>query len=114
MVNNPGVQSIHAGNRARGGLWALAVEPEVGHSVATGRANGAVLSWITTALELRLPATDGAPLVALDETSGWLGNPSTLEIAPWAGYLGDRTLASWLLSASAATSWKNLGAASGN
>ena len=109
VVNNTEVQTTFSGNRSRGGLWALAVEPEIGHSVATSRGNAAIISWITTALTLRLPATSGDPLIALDEASGWLGNQTTLEIAPWADYAGDRTAASWLLSQSAAISWNLLG-----
>lgn len=112
-VNNLRVEPTYVANRSRGGLWALAVEPGIGHSVATHQGNLAVTDWITAALTLRLPAAQGDPLVALDESSGWLGNQTTLEIAPWANYVGDRTMASWLLSQSAATSWQKLGTPSG-
>ncbi|HUF35091.1 MAG TPA: carboxypeptidase-like regulatory domain-containing protein [Gemmatimonadales bacterium] len=113
VVDNTRVRTTFSGNRSRGGLWALAVEPAVGHRVASTLGNGVAISWITTALELRLPTTSGEPLIALDEPSGWLGNPTTLEIAPWAEYPGDRSAASWLLSESAATSWKDLGTPAG-
>ena len=109
VVSNTVVLATFSGNRSLGGLWALAVEPEVGHHVATSRGNTAAISWITTALTLRLPATPGDPLIALAEPAGWLGDQTTLEIAPWADYLGDRAAASWLLSQSAAASWKDLG-----
>jgi hypothetical protein len=109
VVDNTSVRTTFAGNRSRGGLWALAVEPGVGHPVASSRGNGAASSWITNALALRLPATPGDPLIGLDQPSGWLGNQTTLEIAPWADYPGDPAAASWLLSQSAATSWKDLG-----
>jgi hypothetical protein len=45
----------------------------------------------------------------VDETSGWLGDQTTLDIAAWADYSGDRTAASWLPSESAARSWKTVG-----
>jgi Carboxypeptidase regulatory-like domain len=109
VVNNTAVRTTFSGNRSREGLWALAVEPAVGHRVASGLGNAVGISWITTALELRLPTSSGEPLIALDQTSGWLGDQTTLEIAPWAEYPGDRSAASWLLSESAATSWKDLG-----
>jgi hypothetical protein len=109
VVSNTTVRTTFSGNRSGGGLWALAVEPGVGHHVATSRGNTAAISWITTALTLRLPATPGDPLIALAQPGGWLGDQTTLEIAPWADYLGDRAAASWLLSESAATSWKDLG-----
>jgi hypothetical protein len=108
-VDNTQIQSTFATNRSRGGLWALAVEPGIQHAVATGTGNAANVGWIATALALRLPAATGDPLVALDEASGWLGNQTTLEIAPWADYPGSRSTASWLLSESAATSWRSVG-----
>lgn len=113
VASNSGVQSIFSGNRSRGGLWALAVEPGVGHHVATVQGNSAALEWINTALTLRLPVTAGNPLNALDEASGWLGNQTTLEIASWADYPDDPTTASWLLSQSAAASWQFLGTGGG-
>ena len=109
VVNNTTVRTTFSGNRSRGGLWALAVEPGVGHHVASSRGNGAASGWITNALALRLPATPGDPLIGVAQPSGWLGNQITLEIAPWADYPGDPAAASWLPSQSAATSWKVLG-----
>ena len=65
-------------------------------------------------LALRLPAAAGDPLVALDQATGWLGNQTTLDIAPWADYPDDRAAASWLLSESEATSWQVLGTEDGD
>ena len=110
---NTSVQNVFLANRSRGGLWALAVEPGVHHAEATDRGNGANVSWINLALTLRLPAAPGDPLITLDQTSGWLGNQTTREIASWASYGGDRSTASWLLSESAATSWQALGTRTG-
>ena len=113
VVSNFSVRTKFASNRALGGLWSLAVEPGVGHSMASARGNSAALNWIRWTLDLRLPATAGDPLVTLDEASGWLGNQGTLEIAPWAEYPEGRQTASWLLSELAAASWKALGTAEG-
>jgi hypothetical protein len=109
VVDNLGVKSVFIANRSRGGLWSLAVEPDVGHSVATDVGNGAVITWISAALSLRLPPTAGSPLIPLTESTGWLGDQATREIASWAAYTGDRTTASWLLSQTTATSWQQLG-----
>lgn len=106
---NAASSTAFSDNRSRGGLWALAVEPGLPLRAASGRGNAVRIGWLANALALRLPPTPGDPLVALDEASGWLGNPASLEIAAWADYPGDRRAASWLLSESAATSWKNLG-----
>lgn len=108
VVNNAAVRATFTENRSRGGRWALAVEPQVDHSTASSKGNDAAINWIGNALDLRLPATPGQPLIELDQPSGWLGNQATLDVAPWADYLGDRTAASWLLSASQAAAWKFL------
>jgi hypothetical protein len=109
LVDNPAVRTKFSDNRSRGGLWALAVEPGAMHFQASSLGNQVATSWISNVLGLRLPVTSGNPLIALDEASGWLGNQTTLEIAPWADYPGDRRAASWLLSELAATFWKSLG-----
>jgi hypothetical protein len=110
VANNPVVFGVFTENRAQGGLWSLAVEPDIAHDVATTGANSATIAWISEALSRRLPATPGDPLISLSESTGWLGNQATLEVASWAAYTGDRTTASWLLSATIATSWQLLGA----
>jgi hypothetical protein len=113
VVSNFEVRTKFLTNRSRGGLWALAVEPGIGHFTVTQRGHTAELAWMRIALDLRLPATPGDPLVSLEESSGWLGNQATLEIAPWADYPDSRTDASWLLSQQAASSWNNLGSSQG-
>lgn len=113
VVDNAAVQATFATNRSRHGLWALAVEPGVGHSDPTSEGNAANIAWIGQVLARRLPPAPGDPLVALDEASGWLGNQATLEIAAWADYVGVREEASWLLSQAAATTWKALGTDAG-
>jgi pimeloyl-ACP methyl ester carboxylesterase len=110
---NAAVRSTFTANRAQGGLWALVVEPGVEHGDVSSAANGAMIGWLKSVLGLRLPPTTGAPVVALMESSGWLGNQTTREIASWADYSGDRTAASWLPSAADATSWKTLGTPTG-
>jgi hypothetical protein len=106
--NLTAVQNAFAANRSSGGLWALAIEPGVQHAEATVVGNQANVNLIATMLAARLPATLGDPLIALDETAGWLGNQTTFEIATWAAYTGNRATASWLLNQSAALSWQTL------
>jgi hypothetical protein len=113
VVDNPDVQASFATNRSRQGLWALAVEPGVGHQNPTSEGNAANIGWIREAIARRLPPAPGAPLIALVEAAGWLGNQATLEIAPWADYAGNREEASWLLSQAIATTWKALGTGGG-
>ena len=112
VADNAAIQGIFADNRTRGARWALAVEPGVGHGTATDAGNAAGLGWISAVLA-RLPATAGAPLVDFAESAGWLGDGTTLQIAPWADYTGNRAAASWHLSEHAALIWKGLGAGGG-
>jgi hypothetical protein len=81
----------------------------VGHEDVSALGNGSMLTWLGSVLDVRLPATPGAPLTALEASSGWLGNQTTLEVASWADYTGERTTASWLFSQVAARSWNRLG-----
>jgi hypothetical protein len=109
VSRNAASHATFSDNRSRGGLWALAAEPGIDLRTATSRGNGARIGWIAATLARRLPDTPGDPLIAVDETSGWLGDQTTLDIAAWADYSGDRTAASWLPSESAARSWKTVG-----
>lgn len=110
---NTSVRATFLDNRSRGGLWGLAVEPGVAHAEATVRGNAANVNWMAMMLTLRLPAHAGDPLIALAETTGWLGNQGTLGIASWAAYVGDRAAASWLATNAAAELWKTLGGGNG-
>ena len=105
----PAVPAAFTDNRSRGALWALVVEPGIDHDDATSAASATVMGWISDALGRRLPAGAGDPLVGLSQESGWLGDQSTLEIAAWADYPGERTEASWLPSRSMAEAWQALG-----
>lgn len=107
-ATNLAIQAIFAGNRSRGGRWSLAVQPGMEHGTPSSLANQAMIGWISEALA-RIPAAAGDPLVAFDESSGWLGDPATLEIFPWAEYPGDRAAASWHVSANAASTWQAVG-----
>ena len=107
-ATNLAIQAIFAGNRSRGGRWSLAVQPGMEHGTPSSLANQAMIGWISEALA-RIPAAAGDPLVVFDESSGWLGDPATLEIFPWAEYPGDRAAASWHQSANAASTWQAVG-----
>ncbi len=107
-ATNLAIQAIFAGNRSRGGRWSLAVQPGMEHGTPSSLANQAMIGWISEALA-RIPAAAGDPLVVFDESAGWLGDPATLEFAPWADYPGDRAAASWHLSANAASTWQAVG-----
>lgn len=112
-ADNTAVKAAFSANRSQGGLWALEVETGAEHSTVSDLGNSAAIGWLQSVLSRRLPGSAGDPLVALDETTGWLGNQSTLEIAAWADYTGNRTTASWLLTQADAVFWKSLGTGGG-
>jgi hypothetical protein len=114
FVDNAALTAAFEGKRGAGALWALAKEPGVPHHSLTPAQRQVTINWISTILELRLPATSSDPLREIAETSGWLGNRATGAAAPWATYPGDRASASWLPSETTAREWETFVAASGN
>jgi hypothetical protein len=67
-----------------------------------------MFDWIDAVLAARLPATAGAPLRAMTETAGWLGNRSTGAISTYACYGSTRSSASWLPSRETALHWQRM------
>ena len=65
-------------NRRGGALWALAEEPGAAHIV--GRSRDMAIIFFDDVLPTRLGAAVGAPLRALDEKSGFLGDVKTKDI----------------------------------
>jgi hypothetical protein len=108
FVDNAVLTAAFETNRRAGALWALAKEPAVPHHSLTPVQRQVTIDWISTILELRLPASPSGPLREIAEASGWLGDRVTGEVGPWANYPGDRALASWLPSQAAAEQWEAL------
>jgi hypothetical protein len=108
VVDNATTTEQFLTNRAAGAIWGLAVEHDVSHEILTDEARMVMVNWMATVAGLRLPASPGGALRSVDESSGWLGNRTTYEIAPYASYGGDPLEASWLLTAATAAEWKEL------
>jgi hypothetical protein len=106
FVDNAAVAVAFAGNRGAGALWALAMEPGVNHFSLTPGQRAVTINWMQTILELRLGAPGQSSLLAIDETAGWLADPATGEVAPWAAYTGDPAAASWFPSQATAEYWE--------
>jgi dienelactone hydrolase len=70
------IAGLFALNRRAGALWALAEEPNVGHVVARSQEMAAIFFDAVLPLRLGTPANaaSSAPLKALDERSGMLGD----------------------------------------
>lgn len=98
-VNN--ITSLYAENRRFGALWALVIEPGVGHEVGASKRLG--MAFLQDALGLRLSAA--GQLVPVDPARGWLGDLHTaaIEKAPPAG--GDHRAQAWLPGEASARLW---------
>jgi hypothetical protein len=108
FVDNDALIAAFEAHRGAGALWGLALEPAVPHHSLTPVQRQATINWISTILELRLPALPSASLREIAEPSGWLGDRVSGEVRPWANYPGIRSLASWLPSQTAAQHWEAL------
>ena len=85
-------------HRARGGLWAFALEAGAGHAWPVN--NDVIFNWAAAVTAARLPATvaTGAPvqLRSVNESSGWLADRSSPAIGAFACFTADRSRASWI------------------
>jgi pimeloyl-ACP methyl ester carboxylesterase len=99
------ITGVFEAGRAAGAPWAISID---------GFQHGPILDfdlmfdWIDAILAARLPLTPGAPLRAMTETDGWLGNRSTGAIATWTCYSSTRSSASWLPSQETALDWQRM------
>ena len=108
FVNNAALTAAFEANRRAGALWALAMERAVTHFSLSPVQRQVTVTWIHTILKHRLPATPSDPLREIAESSGWLGDRASGLAWRWAGYPGDRALASWLPSRATAKQWEDL------
>lgn len=95
-------------NRAQRAIWGIAVEPNTRHSGLTAEGRDAIMVWLAAVVGARVPATAGGALRQVDEASGWLGDRTTGDAAPFAAYAGDPLTAAWLPTAAVAAQWEAL------
>jgi pimeloyl-ACP methyl ester carboxylesterase len=99
------ITTVFEGGRAGGAPWAVSID-NYGHDPIADI--DLMFDWAETVLAARLPATPGAPLRAMTETAGWLGNRSTGAISTYACYTSTRLNASWLPSQNTAVNWQEM------
>ena len=91
--------------RASGAPWTLALSPVEGHEF--GKTEPLTFAFLSSVIPLRLPSPGNPALPKITpETSGWLGNPDTLETAPLARFKGDKREATWLPDEATAKAWR--------
>jgi len=99
------ITAVFQAGRAAGAPWALSTDA-FGHGPILDF--DLMFGWIDAVLAARLPATAGAPLRAMTETAGWLGDRSTGAVATYACYASTRSSASWLPSRETALGWQRM------
>ncbi len=108
VADNRTITQTILANRSDGAIWELAVEPQLTHEYLTDNTRNTLVSWMKAVAGLRLPAAVSGSLRSVDASSGWVGNLTTYEIAPYASYVGDPLEASWLPTANTALQWQDL------
>ncbi len=95
-------------NRSKGALWCIAKEPNGSHDQITDR--NLLEMYFKDVLDLRLPKNtilfDHVALNAIYESSGWLGDRESLNIAPYDSFLGNKSKACWFPSKRVAEKWQ--------
>jgi pimeloyl-ACP methyl ester carboxylesterase len=99
------ITAVFEAGRAAGAPWAVSTDAfEHGPIVDFDL----MFDWIDAVLTARLPSTAGAPLRAMTETAGWLGDRSSGAISTYACYSATRSNASWLPSQETALHWQRM------
>ncbi|HEX6059495.1 MAG TPA: carboxypeptidase regulatory-like domain-containing protein [Gemmatimonadaceae bacterium] len=99
------ITAVFEAGRAGGAPWAVSIDPHDHRPIVDF---DLAFEWIDAVLAARLPATAGAPLRAMTETDGWLGDRSTGAIATYACYGSARSSASWLPTEPTARNWQRM------
>ena len=104
------ITAVFEAGRGGGAPWALSTDAFDHRPIVD---IDLMFDWIDAVITARLPTTAGAPLVAMTEPAGWLGNRSTGTIATYACYSSTRSSASWLPSQETAFNWQRMAAGTG-
>jgi hypothetical protein len=103
-----GYPAAFAANRSKGALWALIVQPGVGHTV--GDCPALLYPFYTDIIRARLvESADGrVSLRDMDPEAGWLGDAKTFAVVQAKASAADPASASWLSSPYVASLWRVL------
>ena len=104
------ITAVFEAGRAAGAPWAISIDPFQHGPILDF---DLMFDWIDTVLAARLPATAGAPLRAMTESAGWLGDRSTGAISTYACYSSTRSSASWIPSQNTALNWQQMAGGTG-
>ena len=102
-------ETLWKSGRSLGAPWTFAVEPEATHGDEKDLANANVLliPWIIAVVRQRLSG-DASTLRVVDDSSAWMGDNRTAEIAPHNAFAGGKPESSWLPDEASARAWRAL------
>ena len=100
------ISGVFKNQRNNSALWCIAGEVGAGHEL--GNTSKIAKPFMASVIEKRIPENlgDYSDLVAIEESSGWLGNVEDFTISPYQSFEGDKSKASWLPDESVAKNWQ--------
>ena len=93
--------------RSAGAPWTFAVEPGAAHGDLSDKVTDFMATWIQAVVLERLP-TAGTTLRLVGDSSAWMGNNETGDVAPSDNFVGSKTEASWLPDEATARAWQSV------
>ena len=104
-TDNHAIADVFKANRRAGGLWAVAVEPGIGHHTLTPAQRRLKVNWLGAIASLRVDAARAMTPLPVPASAGWLAEPG-LGVAAWESFEGNRGTASWFPSKATAEDWQ--------
>lgn len=89
--------------RSKGGLVSVAVDPLTSHEC--GNQRYMAIPWLDACLSLRLPKSNGEPLIEMPTDNVWLAEPTGVEAYAATEFKGDPLDAAWLPNQVVAEQW---------
>lgn len=107
FIDNAALRAAFTANRGNGALWALATEARVPHHALSPGHAALTKQWMDEILGLRLGAAASDKLRPIQESSGWIGEPSSGQVMAWSAYTGNGRSANWFPTQTTAMGWRN-------
>lgn len=98
------MKEIVQAKRKQGALWSYAIEAHMDHGDDISKSDELTRLFFSTAMKYRL--TNGSNnLVSVPESSGWLGDNTSVLVYSYGNYPTDKSDASWLIDEPFAKKW---------
>jgi len=104
------ITAVFEAGRSAGAPWAISTDAYDHRPILDF---DLMFDWIDAVLAARLPLSPGAPLRAVTEAQGWLGDRSSGAVSTYTCYGATRSSASWLPTRETALDWQRMAGGSG-